>query len=177
MPVDITNRIAYFAMGVLFGVIIFQGIVCVCEVIRERRKAKYKDLEDNDDCSDCKEEDCEKCPFPKCNERDKKKHTNPCYTLISVDELKKGITASIPNNDIILACGRTYIDFSIVRKAIDRASGIGYKLDSEPEMRWQINSDGYYPYCPKCGEEPKSGEMTDRCPNCGVKLKRYNNDN
>ena len=36
--------------------------------------------------------------------------------------------------------------------------------------RWIINSDGYYPYCSECKEEPKSGIMTHYCPNCGCKM-------
>ena len=36
--------------------------------------------------------------------------------------------------------------------------------------RWLINSDGYYPYCSECKEEPKSGIMTHYCPNCGAKM-------
>ena len=42
----------------------------------------------------------------------------------------------------------------------------------EPVVRgeWLINSDGYYPYCSECKEEPKSGIMTHYCPNCGAKM-------
>lgn len=36
--------------------------------------------------------------------------------------------------------------------------------------RWLINSDGYYPYCSECKEEPKSGIMTHYCPNCGAAI-------
>ena len=36
---------------------------------------------------------------------------------------------------------------------------------------WLINTDGYYPYCSKCKKEPKSGEMTDFCPNCGADMR------
>lgn len=35
---------------------------------------------------------------------------------------------------------------------------------------WHINSDGYYPYCSECKEEPKNREMTKYCPNCGAKM-------
>ncbi len=37
---------------------------------------------------------------------------------------------------------------------------------------WNINSDGYYPYCSICGEEPKDGAITDICPNCGADLSK-----
>ena len=36
---------------------------------------------------------------------------------------------------------------------------------------WIISSDGYYPYCSECKSEPKSGEMTDFCPNCGADMR------
>ncbi len=42
--------------------------------------------------------------------------------------------------------------------------------------RWLINSDGYYPYCSVCKNEPKSRIMTDYCPNCGAYMKGENND-
>lgn len=37
--------------------------------------------------------------------------------------------------------------------------------------RWVISSDGYYPYCSGCGNEPKHGEMTNFCPNCGADMR------
>ncbi len=36
--------------------------------------------------------------------------------------------------------------------------------------KWLINSDGYYPYCSECGNEPPGRTMTDYCPHCGVKM-------
>lgn len=35
---------------------------------------------------------------------------------------------------------------------------------------WIICSDGYYPYCSVCHSEPKTGEMTKYCPECGAKM-------
>ena len=43
-------------------------------------------------------------------------------------------------------------------------------VESVRHGKWLINSDGYYPYCSECKEEPKSGIMTNYCPNCGAKL-------
>ncbi len=40
------------------------------------------------------------------------------------------------------------------------------------EAYWYINPDGYYPQCSNCWEEPKSGELTPYCPNCGSKMAR-----
>ena len=37
--------------------------------------------------------------------------------------------------------------------------------------QWIICSDGYYPYCSICGEEPPGREMTDYCPRCGAYMK------
>lgn len=36
--------------------------------------------------------------------------------------------------------------------------------------RWLISSDGYYPYCSDCKTQPKDGNMTKFCPNCGIKM-------
>lgn len=38
--------------------------------------------------------------------------------------------------------------------------------------QWLINSDGYYPYCSICKNEPQGRIMTDYCPNCGTKMKK-----
>ena len=41
---------------------------------------------------------------------------------------------------------------------------------------WEINCDGYYPYCKACGYEPpyvSSKDMrTKYCPGCGAKMER-----
>ena len=39
-----------------------------------------------------------------------------------------------------------------------------------PHGKWVICSDGYYPYCSECKEEPKGGNMTSYCPNCGATM-------
>ena len=36
--------------------------------------------------------------------------------------------------------------------------------------KWEISSDGYYPYCKNCFKEPQGRVMTDYCPNCGAKM-------
>ena len=43
-------------------------------------------------------------------------------------------------------------------------------VESVRHGKWLINSDGYYPYCSECKEEPRSGELTNYCPNCGAKM-------
>lgn len=36
--------------------------------------------------------------------------------------------------------------------------------------KWEIDCNGYYPYCSNCKEEPDSGVMSDYCPNCGARM-------
>lgn len=44
----------------------------------------------------------------------------------------------------------------------------------QPEQKighWIICSDGYYPYCSQCLNEPKNRIMTKYCGECGAKMK------
>ena len=53
---------------------------------------------------------------------------------------------------------------------------IGEAIDKTPtadvvevkHAKWEINSDGYYPYCCNCKTEPKNGLMSKYCPECGA---------
>jgi len=45
------------------------------------------------------------------------------------------------------------------------------KLAAKRIGQWIINSDGYYPYCSICHNEPKNGKMTNYCPECGAYMK------
>ena len=49
------------------------------------------------------------------------------------------------------------------------------KSDAKRIGHWLINSDGYYPYCSRCNNEPQCRLMTDYCPNCGAYMKGENN--
>ncbi len=44
------------------------------------------------------------------------------------------------------------------------------KARKPPALRgkWEICSDGYYPYCSRCKQEPPGRIMTDYCPHCGA---------
>lgn len=44
----------------------------------------------------------------------------------------------------------------------------GIAEQSQQEARWQVSSDGYYPYCPICGAQPD--KKTKFCAECGAKL-------
>ena len=41
---------------------------------------------------------------------------------------------------------------------------------------WIICSDGYYPYCSRCKEEPTSRKMTKFCDHCGAKMDEVSGD-
>lgn len=51
------------------------------------------------------------------------------------------------------------------------------KLAAIRKGQWLINSDGYYPYCSICKNEPQNRIMTDYCPNCGAYMKGESNEN
>lgn len=44
------------------------------------------------------------------------------------------------------------------------------EAESVKHGRWEINCDGYYPYCSNCKNEPQGREMTLYCPNCGARM-------
>ena len=60
--------------------------------------------------------------------------------------------------------------------AIKQLESYGVKFCENAEVekvvhaRWEINCDGYYPYCSRCKSEPQGHIMTDYCPNCGAKM-------
>lgn len=38
------------------------------------------------------------------------------------------------------------------------------------QAHWEIDCDGYYPYCSNCRHEPEGRKMTKYCENCGAKM-------
>jgi NADH pyrophosphatase NudC (nudix superfamily) len=44
------------------------------------------------------------------------------------------------------------------------------KVEEVIHAKWEINYDGYYPYCSHCKTEPKNGVMSKYCPECGAKM-------
>ena len=68
-------------------------------------------------------------------------------------------------NDIGVSCSNLEMVYpdkavEIVQRWSDENSG--------PLAKWEINSDGYYPYCSDCGFEPE--KISLYCPNCGKKM-------
>jgi Zn finger protein HypA/HybF involved in hydrogenase expression len=57
-----------------------------------------------------------------------------------------------------------------VMKHIDAFVDMTHDIAQSSHGKWNINSDGYYPYCSCCKEEPPSGIMTKYCPNCGARM-------
>ncbi len=43
-------------------------------------------------------------------------------------------------------------------------------VEEVKHAKWEINCDGYYPYCSNCKTEPENGVMSKRCPECGAKM-------
>ena len=57
-------------------------------------------------------------------------------------------------------------------KTIEEVFKIVPAADVAPVVhsKWEICSDGYYPYCKRCFNEPQGRVMTKFCPNCGAKM-------
>lgn len=47
---------------------------------------------------------------------------------------------------------------------------VGISAKKHNIAHWVIVSDGWYPVCSECWEEPPGREMTRYCPNCGAKM-------
>ena len=42
------------------------------------------------------------------------------------------------------------------------------EIHDKKTAHWDINTDGFYPFCSHCGEAAQ--HMTPHCPNCGAKM-------
>ncbi len=47
---------------------------------------------------------------------------------------------------------------------------VGLSDTQNPIAHWVIVSDGWYPVCSACWQEPPGRQMTKYCPNCGAKM-------
>lgn len=66
-----------------------------------------------------------------------------------------------------------FVDKLFIEEELKRVPNIQSK---QKTGQWLINSDGYYPYCSICKNEPQGRIMTDYCPSCGAYMKGENND-
>lgn len=58
--------------------------------------------------------------------------------------------------------------------AVEQAYKRGFeegKEHAKPKGKWEINCDGYYPYCSECKNEPMMRGLPDFCPNCGADMR------
>ncbi|MBO5449403.1 MAG: hypothetical protein J5994_08740 [Ruminococcus sp.] len=83
---------------------------------------------------------------------------------------KKFIEAEMlkPDMKIFTSAYSTELTKCYSQEAIDSAPAADVQ-----EVRhgsWEINPDGYYPYCSICKEEPQGRAMTKYCPNCGARM-------
>ena len=88
-------------------------------------------------------------------------------------EVRQTIGYSIDKSELIKALN---YDRDQYERGYQDGRSAGYQ-QAEKEKRkgcWLINSDGYYPYCSRCNNEPQSRIMTDYCPNCGAHMKGGN---
>lgn len=46
----------------------------------------------------------------------------------------------------------------------------GYAITNERKAKWIINSDGYYPECSNCWNEPSAHKLTKYCEKCGCRM-------
>lgn len=74
------------------------------------------------------------------------------------------------------AYGRIYNAAVDVATEAIQAAAMAQKAiaGQESGKRWQVSSDGYYPYCPICGAQPD--KMTRYCAECGAKLGDESNE-
>lgn len=79
-------------------------------------------------------------------------------------------------NDNQWHIGYSSYDIQTVKEYLDNCFEI-IEADVEPVKhgRWLINSDGYYPYCSECKNEPDGRKMSKYCPHCGAIMRGENN--
>lgn len=74
-------------------------------------------------------------------------------------------------SDNLWHIGYSSYNLQVVKEYLDSCFEI-VNADIKPVRhgKWLINSDGYYPYCSECKNEPDGRKMSKHCPNCGAKM-------
>lgn len=94
----------------------------------------------------------------------------PCPFCGKTPVIKK----SFGTNRLSVECENPSCDVSVqsdIRSTEDEAIGIWNTRAEEPAEKtahWDINCDGYYPFCSHCGEATQ--RMSPFCSNCGRKM-------
>ena len=90
--------------------------------------------------------------------------------LIDVSEWDSYMSDMLDSRNVLDAYDKGYMDaMDNVDDWLDAQTTLTLD-DLRPHGRWVISCDGYYPYCSNCKQEPKSGDMTPFCPDCGAKM-------
>lgn len=122
-------------------------------------------------CTDCKEYDKERHCCPRWNKviRQTLQDTRPepCEDAVSRQAAIAQMQGLPKWNGII---ADSCVDFEDVISVLENKENLPPVTPKQRTGKWLINCDGYYPYCSECRIEPKSGVMTDFCPNCGAKM-------
>lgn len=64
----------------------------------------------------------------------------------------------------------------ILIESLRNAEIISSEYKPRLTAKWDINCDGYYPYCTNCGNEPQVKELTKFCPKCGALMLNHRVD-
>lgn len=90
-------------------------------------------------------------------------------------EVRRTIGYQIDKAELIKALN---YDRDQYEKGYQDGRSAGYRQAESQKRKgfWLINSDGYYPYCSECMNEPQNRIMTDYCPNCGAYMKGENSN-
>ena len=90
------------------------------------------------------------CPF--CGSEPRTSHPKPSEFIIQCDNPECGVCVYVVDNfDLPVELWNTRAE-----------------EPAEKTAHWDINIDGYYPFCSHCGEATQ--HMSPFCPNCGAKM-------
>ena len=101
--------------------------------------------------------------------------SEPVGDCISRQALKQAMyhEAFEVDNEMQKWDGGCWIRYKLFEEIVDIMPSVPIE---QKTGRWLVNSDGYYPYCSICKNEPQGRIMTDYCPNCSAKMESDNND-